>query len=121
GVGAQRLLDRDLLCRDPAVRVRAVRGASRYRRVHTEQRVDRRDRPVRAEMESGASVEQRAKRIRALNALRPDPLLSPAPVVDRMIGLHGPQHTEGAEAFDRAAAQVLRMLDPEAAVTLAIA
>ena len=57
GVRRDRLFDRDLLLRHPAVRVLAVQRRPRRRGVEAEQRIQRRHRPVRAEREAHAFVD----------------------------------------------------------------
>ena len=115
-VGDERLGDRDLLLRNPAVGVLAVERPARHRRRDAGQRVERRDRPVGAEGETGAGVGERAEGIAAPDPLGTQPVAGPAPVVGEVDRLHRGDDAEPAEAGDLLAAQVLGVLDAEAAV-----
>ena len=97
GVGADGFLDGDLLLRHPAAGVLAVERAARDGGVDAQQRLQRRDVPVRAEGQHGAGVEQGAEGVGALGALRADALLRPAAVVDGVVGLHGGDDAQPAK------------------------
>src|SRR3989454_4691703 len=90
------------------------------RGVDAEDRVQRRDGPIRPERELRARVEQRAEGVGGLDALRADALLQPAPVVDRVVGLHRRNHSELPEQGDVLRPEVLRVLHAEPAITRAV-
>src|SRR5213592_1010760 len=94
----------------------AVEGAPRDRRVHPRDGIERCDGPVRAEREPGPRVEQRAKGVGRLDADGADALLHPATVINGMVRLHRRDHAELAEQRNILGAEVLRVLDAEAAI-----
>ena len=94
----------------------AVERAPRDRGVDAEDRIDRRDRPVGAERELRAGVEQAAEGVGGPDALGPNPLFHPASVVDHMVRLHRGDHPTLAERRDVLGAEVLGVLHPETAV-----
>lgn len=87
-VSAQRLLNGDLLFRDPSLPVGAVDRPSGDGGVYPLQGIDRRDGPIGSETQNRAGIDQGAKRIGELGPLRPDALLCSASVVDRILRLH---------------------------------
>src|SRR5258708_9203215 len=89
-VAAQRLLDCDLLLRNPSVRILPVESSPRYCGVDSDDWIERRDGPVGSERHRRSGVDQRAKRIRPSRPLVSELRLRPPPVVDRVIRLHRP-------------------------------
>src|SRR6185312_9554527 len=61
-------------------------------------------------------VQQRTEGVHRLDALRPDALLRPASVVDRVVRLHRGYDAESRDPVDVATAKVLGVLDSKPAV-----
>ena len=120
GVGLDRLCHRELLFGKPAVGILAIERRARHGRVEPEHRIQRRDIPIGAERQAHAVIEKRAKRVGAAGAVMSDAALGPASVVDRVIGLHGGDHVQLREAVEIFGRHVLRVLDAEAAIGLAV-
>ena len=99
GVRRQRLLDRDLLLRHPAVRVLVVERAPRHGRVDAFERRRRRDEPVAAERQPRARS-RAAIGTHTSSLLRTGPITrsGPSSVVDRVIRLHARDDAERAES-----------------------
>ena len=65
-------------------------------------------------------VQKSAKRVGAAGAVVADPLLGPASVINGMVGLHGGDYVQLGEAVEILGGHVLRVLDAEAAVAVAV-
>src|SRR6185369_13683154 len=76
--------------------------------------------PIGPQRQADALVEQRAKRIRRLDALRADAPLGPPAVVDGVIRLHGGDDLQRGEPIEILWRDVLRVLDPQAPVALPV-
>ena len=98
----------------------AVERAAVHGRVDADERVERRHRPVRAERQRRAGVQQRAVGIGTRAPLRADAALRPAAVVDDVVRLHRRDHAEFLEPLVIVRPQVLGVLDAEAAVARAV-
>src|SRR5438045_6647894 len=98
----------------------AIQRPAGHRRSDALQRIERGHRPVRAKRESGAGVEQRAEGVSALDTFFPDALLRPTAIISGVIRLHRCNNPGTPEADHVLRAQMLRMLDAEAAVARAI-
>src|SRR3954468_15388468 len=119
-VRADRFFDRDLLFGNPAAGILAIEGLARHCRCDALHGVERRDRPIRPERKDHARIEQGAKRIGAAETFAADAFLSPTPVIGGVIWLHRSDYPNASETWNIAKAQVLGVLDAEAAVALAI-
>ena len=76
--------------------------------------------PVAAKGNHHAGVQKRSKSVCRAGAHGPDDLLGPATIVDGVVGLHAGDDTVLAEAADGAGRGVLRVFDPEPAITRAV-
>ena len=65
-------------------------------------------------------IDQRTKRVSALEPFRTDPLLSPATIVDRMVRLHACDHAQLREPRNVRRGNVLCVLDTEPSIAGAI-
>ncbi len=88
GVGAHGFFDGDFLFGNPAARVAIVERAARYSGVYPQEWVERRDRPIGAEGERRASVDERAESVSRFRAFGADAFSGPAAIVDDVIRLH---------------------------------
>jgi hypothetical protein len=115
-VGAQRLFHRDLLRRHPAAGIVPVQRAPCRCGVDPLEGCRRGDVPVAAEGDAGAAVEQAAERVGRAAAFLADDPVGPASVVDGVVRLHAGDDAGPGEPRDVGGREVLRVLDPEAAV-----
>ena len=69
--------------------------------------------PIGPERERRTGVQEGSEGVRRLDALGPDALLRPPPVVGRVVGLHRGDDADLGEAGDGRRAQVLGVLDAE--------
>src|SRR6185295_7042956 len=96
--------------------MRAVERAACDRRVDPLERRRRRDEPIAAEGEPRTGIEQRTKGVCAFASLMTNHALRPPAVVDGVIWLDAGDDAERPEASDVGRRDVLRVLDPEAAI-----
>ena len=76
--------------------------------------------PIRAESEAHAVIQESAKRVSAAGAIVADALFGPTAIVDGVIRLDRGDHAQLREAVEILCRHVLRVLDAEAAVALAV-
>ena len=110
-VVAYGVLNRDALFGPPAADGQAVRALARDRRVETEVRVDRLDRPVRAEGDVYAVRHHRVPTVRAHHSVLAQTRLGPALVRDCVRRLHRGDDSEVSEAREVRRRDNLRVLD----------
>src|ERR1700674_3362565 len=120
GVGLNRFFNSQLLLGKPSIRILAIERRARCGRIQREHGVERRDIPIRAQSEADAVVEECAESISATGAVVPDAALSPAAVVDGVIGLHGRDYVQLSEAVEVFGGHMLRVLDAPATITAAM-
>src|SRR6202007_2370936 len=110
----------ELLFGKPAPRILAIERGAGDGGVDAEHRIQRRDVPVGTEGETDMMVQERAEGVGAAGAIVANAGFGPAPLVDSVIRLHGGDHAEIGEAVEIFRGHVLRVLDAEAAVRLAV-
>src|SRR5207245_1155926 len=82
--------------------------------------IQRCDVPVGTKRKVDMVVQESAESVSAAGTIVANAAFGPAPVVDGVIGLHGGDHTKLGEAVEILRSHVLRVLDAETAICLAV-
>src|ERR1700730_9692789 len=110
----------ELLLGKPAIGILAVQSRASHGRINRQHRVKGSNLPIATERQAHAMVQKGAKRISTAGAVMADALLSPASIVDGVIGLDRGDDVQLREAVKIFCGHVLCMFDPKTSVALAI-